>query len=381
MKLRSTLTILALATASFGTVAHQKSMQIWSAGFGPSKEIKIKNPKFVWQVWPEGEGKITGASFVINGKEVDAKYDNRKKELFFESGESLPPGTYNVVAHVQIDDWAKFDKKWTVTIRADAVQHAEDAPADTKQIIAVYNRIRTDHGFGPCRFDPSFNLAAIAHTNYLSMNKGGGHIEDPAFPGYTGMEAADRARVFGHVGSSFEVVATGAQNAAEGITSLWDAPYHRISMMKPGIVFAGASFKGGNLTMDGDGMELDGMFVSPPENGNGVSPSWENHESPNPTRNFDDATETVGYPVVATVYGDKIGKISLVSASLTNALGQEVERYELSPANDNHLKTSVIIIPKKPLAPGNIYSVSIKVKDSLGKLYSKAWKFATRADD
>ena len=58
-----------LAACSLGTVAHQKQIQIWSAGFGPAKDIKVKNPKFVWQVWADGDAKITAASFFINGKE------------------------------------------------------------------------------------------------------------------------------------------------------------------------------------------------------------------------------------------------------------------------------------------------------------------------
>ncbi len=374
------ITILGLAACSLGVVAPQKQIQIWSAGFGPSKEIKVKNPKFVWQVWADGGSKITAASFVINGKEVDAKYDNRKKELFVESDVALPPGTYSVVANVQVDEWAKFDKKWTVTIRQDAVQNADSMPAESKKVFAAFNAIRANHGFGPCVFDPSFTLAATAHTNYLSLNKEGGHHEDPALPGYTGMAADDRARMFGHVGANWEVVATGAADAVTGIIGLWDAPYHRISMMKPGIVIAGTSFKGGNLTMAGDGMTLDGMFVSPPENGNGVSPSWENNETPNPTRRFEDAEHILGYPIVANVYGDKVGTVSLISSSVTGPDGTEVDRYELAPQNDNHLKNSVILIPKKPLTPGKIYSVSLKLKDGLGNLYSKAWKFATKAD-
>ena len=105
---------------SAASIAQQAQIQIWSAGFGPSKNIKVKNPRFVWQVWADGSAKITAASFTINGKEVDAKYDNRKKELFFDSNEPMAPGTYSVVAKVKVDDWAKFDKKWTVTIRPDA---------------------------------------------------------------------------------------------------------------------------------------------------------------------------------------------------------------------------------------------------------------------
>ena len=366
--------------AAFTTVswAQQAQIQIWSAGFGPSKDIKIRNPKFVWQVWADGDAKITAASFTINGKEVDAKYDNRKKELFFESSTPMPPGTYSVVAKVKVDDWAKFDKKWTVTIRPDAVQNQEDIPADTKQVLGIFNKIRSDHGFGPILFDPSFNLAAIAHTNYLSLNKEGGHNEDPANPGYCGMEALDRVSLYGHVGSSWEVVSTGARCASDSIIGLWDAPYHRINMMKPGIVIAGASYKDGNLTVDGDGMTPDGMYVSPPSGGLDISTSWENNESPNPTRSFDDAQHVVGYPVVATVYGDKIGSISIVSSSYATSDGKEVDRFELQPSMDGHLKNAVILIPKKPLAAGKMYSVNLKLKDSRGNVYTKAWKFMTR---
>ena len=378
-KFQSLLTIVALAACSLGTTAHRQQIQIWSAGFGPSKDVKVKNPKFVWQVWAEGEAKITAASFIINGKEVDAKYDNRKKELFFESNEPMPPGTYSVVAKVKVDDWAKFDKKWTVTIRPDAVQqNGEEIPADAKQVLGIFNRIRSDHGFGPIRFDSSFNLAANAHTNYLCLNKEGGHNEDPANPGYCGMEASDRVSLYGHVGSSWEVVSTGAMNSSDAIIGLWDAPYHRINMMKPGMVIAGASYKDGNLTVDGDGMTPDGMFVSPPQGGTDISTSWENNESPNPTRSFADAAHVVGYPVVATVYGDKVAPISIVSSSYATSDGKEVDRYELSPENDNHLKNAVILIPKKPLAAGKLYSVSLKLKDSRGNIYTKAWKFITR---
>ncbi len=370
-----------LAACSLGTVAHQKQIQIWSAGFGPAKDIKVKNPKFVWQVWADGDAKITAASFFINGKEVDAKYDNRKKELFFESGDTLAPGTYSVVAHVKVDDWAKFDKKWTVTIRPDAVKNVDEISADTKLVLGIFNRIRSDHGFAPVYFDAAFNSAAIAHTNYLTLNREGGHGEDPANAGYTGMAASDRASLFGHVGSSWEVVSTGAQSASDAIIGLWDAPYHRISMMKPGVTIAGAGYKDGNLTIDGDGMTIDGMFVSPPAGGVNVAQSWENNESPDPTRSFDNPEHILGYPVVANVYGEKVGAISLVSSSFTNSNGAEVDRYELSAANDNHLKNSVILIPKKPLTAGSSYSVNLKLKDAQGNFYTKAWKFTTRARD
>ena len=377
-KIKLHISLIGLAVLSAASIAQQAQIQIWSAGFGPSKDIKVKNPRFVWQVWADGSAKITAASFTINGKEVDAKYDNRKKELFFDSNEPMAPGTYSVVAKVKVDDWAKFDKKWTVTIRPDAIQNGDEIPADAKQVLGIYNRIRSDHGFGPILFDPSFNLAAHAHTNYLCLNKGGGHNEDPSLAGYCGMEPSDRVSLFGHVGSSWEVVATGSKTGPDAIVALWDAPYHRINMMKPGLVIAGASYKDGNLTVDGDGMTPDGMYVSPPNAGTNVSTSWENNESPNPTRSFTDPEHILGYPVVATVYGEKIGSIIIVSSSFTSSDGKEIDRYELSSATDNHLTNSAILIPKKPLEPGKTYTVNLKLRDGLGNVYTKAWKFMTR---
>jgi hypothetical protein len=126
-------------------------------------------------------------------------------------------------------------------------------------------------------------------------------------------------------------------------------------------------------------MTIDGMFVSPPAGGVNVARSWENNESPDPTRSFDNPEHILGYPVVANLYGEKVGTVLLVSSSFTNSSGAEVDRYELSAANDNHLKNSVILIPKKPLAAGTSYSVNLKLKDGQGNLYTKAWKFTTRA--
>lgn len=120
------------------------------------------------------------------------------------------------------------------------------------------------------------------------------------------------------------------------------------------------------------------MYVSPPNAGTNVSTSWENNESPNPTRSFTDPEHILGYPVVATVYGEKIGSVIIVSSSFTSSDGKEIDRYELSSATDNHLTNSAILIPKKPLEPGKTYTVNLKLRDGLGNVYTKAWKFLTR---
>lgn len=377
---RNFICLLALATSSFGFPAqgNQHAVQIWTAGFGPTKDVRVKNPRFVWQVWADGDAKITSGIMVINGKKVNASYDAKKKELFFEASEPLAPGTYEVLAKVKVDNWANFDKKWTVTIRSDAVQNDAATSTDARQAIEEFNRIRQDHGFEPYRFDANLYAASEAHTKYMAINKEGGHSEDPGKPGFTGSEPSDRVNLFGHVGSSFEVVSMGSRSPAEGIQGLWDAPYHRIHMMQPGAGIAGASFKDIYFTMDGEGTATNGEFVSPPDGGRNVSPAWRNQEIPDPTRNFDDAPTTLGYPIVMNVYGDGLDRISILDSKFSTATGSDVSRYELSSNNDEHLSNSVILIPKKPLASNTTYVVSLKVRDNKGGIHNKTWKFTTR---
>lgn len=378
-RFRYLICAIALAAASFGSPqqGNQKAVQIWTGGFGPTREVRVPKPRFVWQVWADGDSKITSSFMSINGKKVNASYDAQKKELYFESDDPLPAGTYEVQAKVKVDNWANFDKKWSVTVRPVTGAGAEIS-ADSKQAIDEFNRIRRDHGFDTCRFDPYLNMASTAHTNYLSLNKEGGHSESPSKPGFTGAEPADRVSLFGHVGSSWEVVSMGGKNPADGIRGLWDAPYHRIHMMMPGPGFVGASFKDEFFTMDGEGSTRDGVFVSPADGGRDVSPSWHNQEVPDPTRHFPEAETTLGYPVVLNVYGNEVRSLKILDSKFTTASGEDVYRYELSSENDEFLQNSVILIPRKPLGSRSTYTVSLKLQDNNGKVYSKTWQFTTK---
>lgn len=378
-KFRHLLTLAALGTCAFALPfqGNRKAVQIWTAGFGPTSDVRIRNPRFVWQVWADGSAKITDGTMVINGKKVDAKYDSTKRELAFEPPSDLAVGTYEVHAKVKVDNWANFDKNWTVTIRSDAVETTANLTSNSRQAIDEFNRIRVAHGFAPCRFDAALNLAATAHTKYLALNQEGGHAEEPSKPGFTGAEPKDRVNLFGHVGSSWEVVSMGGTSPADGIRGLWDAPYHRIHMMRPGPGIVGASFSDRYFTMDGDTSIEDGDYVSPPSNGQNVPPSWHNQEVPDPMRNYPEAETTLGYPIVMNVYGDGIEDVELISSSLKEAYGDDVPRFELTPHNDEHLQTSVILIPKEPLKAHTTYSVNLKLRDNKGNTHSKAWKFTT----
>ena len=377
LKLFYSIFIAIIGTATACPQGNAHAVQIWTAGYGPTNDVRVLNPRFVWQVWADGDSKITGATMVINGKKVEASYDAKKKELYFESPEPLKAGTYEVMAKIKVDNWANFDKKWTVTIRPDALPVAEMSP-ETRRALAEFNRIRSEHGLPAFRFDSSLNSAASSHTKYLAINREGGHAEEPGKPGFTGAQPADRVGLFGHVGSSWEVVSMGGKTPEEGVQGLWDAPYHRIRMMQPGPGILGASFQDIFFTIDGDGADVDGVFVSPGDGCRDISPTWHNQEIPDPTRFFPEAPTTIGYPVVMNVYGAEINHLTILESKFETITGEDVPRYELSAENDEHLQTSIILLPKKPLGANTTYMVSLKVRDNKGNVHNKTWKFRTK---
>ena len=87
LKLFYSIFIAIIGTATACPQGNAHAVQIWTAGYGPTNDVRVLNPRFVWQVWADGDSKITGATMVINGKKVEASYDAKKKELYFESPE------------------------------------------------------------------------------------------------------------------------------------------------------------------------------------------------------------------------------------------------------------------------------------------------------
>lgn len=374
MKARSLVCVFALAAVSFGA---QKSAQLWYGIFGPEDELRASNPRLTLQVWVEGGPQVKGGSFKLNGKEIPASYDASTRELWAELKEPLAPGTYNVESKTTTENRKNFFKKWSFKVASNAVELKNSIPAESKAGLDEYNKIRREHGLAPYTFDPGLNEAAVAHSNYLFLNKDGGHTEVAGKPGFLAPEPEDRVKLFGHVGVSFEAVSSDRRTAEAGLRELWDSTYHRIILMQPGPGRAGVGFKGTYFTINGVGSDTDGIFTSPPNNGKDVPLSWTNREIPSPLRKFPEANASSGYPIVVSVYGKDITRVGVDQAKLSTSQGT-VDCYVLEPINDEYLKTSVILVPKQPLKPATQYSVSVRLKDAKGGTHNKDWRFTTK---
>ena len=110
--------------------------------------------------------------------------------------------------------------------------------------LAAYNYLNAERsrcGFGKLAEEPTLNISAKNHADWLLINNYYGHYEDPAVPtGYTGITPVDRARFAGYAGSGASETITGTTGnksiigyGVDSAKTLNAAPYHLFGMMSP----------------------------------------------------------------------------------------------------------------------------------------------------
>lgn len=373
--------ITAIATATLLPKLLQKqTVRLLSEGFGPSGPISVAKPKVAWKVWPEGSAKITGARMSLNSHSITCKYDATRRELVADGISQLQPGSYKVEAGVTIDGWANFDEKWQFEVSA-GPKSLPSYSKEEKSAVNELNGIRAKHQLPPMTLDPYLTMTARAHTDYLSLNDVVEHVQKVGKPGYTGAMPADRAKRHGHVGGVWEVVSGGSDAPEDAIYSLWDAPYHRMTLMQTGKSQVGVGWKNGHFTMNGSPSWEKGVYMAPYAGQPDVPIAWANQEVPNPTRNYPDARFLLGYPIV--VLGSELpgGKMDFVSASLTDSKGVAVKTYIQHRHNDEHLSNAVIVIPTVPLKFNETYTADVRVIVLGDVITQRKWSFTTKADN
>lgn len=204
-------------------------------------------------------------------------------------------------------------------------------------------------------------MAARLHSQYLALNKGGGHVQSPGAPGFFGATGAARLETFGFVGGSWEGIDFGSHSPTEAVRSLFDAPYHRLPFLQPGNVRFGSGFQDQYLTVEFGVGDVEGTVVSPSDGETDVPIQWRNYEVPDPLRAFPGAPKQVGYPIVLVRHGRK-PRLGTVEAKLYGPDAEEVECY-LTPAPD---KAAIILIPRRPLRSKSRYDAVFKERTFLG---------------
>ncbi|WP_129600259.1 S-layer homology domain-containing protein [Anaerophilus nitritogenes] len=332
--------------------------------------------------------KVQEIDMKLNGKKVDAKYDQNNQIVFYQSDKNLTPGFYKVDLRIVIEGFKPIVQSWQFAIDKNAVKELQESSDEQKRVINYLNRYRKFLKLPEFQVSDDLNASAMAHSNYMSINKKLTHNEFNNDKGFTGIEPYKRAGAFGYMGSYIgENIAFGQKNYQEAIDGLIDAPYHRLSFIHPDFIHLGYGRKDTYYTFNFGGKKKceDVIKVYPMEEQKYVDLSWSDEEIPNPLR-IHSKKGKVGYPISLSYFGkNNIKDIIIEKATLKNKNNNLVEIYLNTPQNDDKLSDSILIIPTKSLEKNGKYHVHVKGKiifqDGKSKEIEKKWSFQTVGEE
>ncbi|MCD5325461.1 MULTISPECIES: CAP domain-containing protein [Pontibacillus] len=326
---------------------------------------------------------------LLNGEKVSASYNEESGMLTYQakglSGENTV--TVRSVVHGvkqlertwsfevdrrNLNPFASTDESVLSTVEDDALQRA--------------NEYRERLGAPMLKRNDQLKSAAQAHANYIqSYTKG--HYESASHEDlFTGKKPAQRTAFFGYpkwfVGEGITYQEPGGQAS---IDHLFDAPYHRMSLMNPFYNEAGTGYNDeGDFVMNFGGEGSNGehhVIQYPYANQEDVPVSWYAYESPNPLRFFNQDKVWTGYPISYVYYGPSSDELQVDNVELTDESGEVVESYTITPDMEDEGDHHVFIIPHDKLSPGEEYKASVQaqVTPGDGEAFdvSRTWSFTT----
>lgn len=365
----SLIALAVLASHSFGAAGYASFQP------GPRGVCYVRKPAITWSIQGTGGAVVTGCQMTLNGQPVSAEYDKQTGMVKFAPASSLAPGEYSVSCMVEINSQHKINKDWKFSVSDRAIDQLPEP--DSKQVEAMVraNELRALLGLQP--FQPSASLCAAAnsHASFMKVNKVFGHAQQEGLEGFTGVKPIDRAHAFGHQGGLWEDVAMAQESPAGFVDQLFNAPYHRIPFMQPGSATVGIGFDNRFACIDFGATTAEGTVVSPSNGQTGVPCLWDGIESPTPLR-IHDAKGPVGYVIMLSYFSNANEKVECDEAVLS-CDGEKVPIYLNTPANDDHLTNTLLLMPVSPLKPNTVYRVAVKARTASGVKVEKTWSFTT----
>lgn len=372
------ITVAAALLASISSTFASDRFAVKVGSYGPRTEVRLARPTLKWEIWPATEkSKVRHIDFRLDGKPVDAKYEEKLRAVVYTPTAPLSAGSHKVECRITFENGASFNQSWETRISATPLDSLPATSPAQNEAFDLVNRYRTDLGLPPVVHDPRLSHAALLHSTYLGLNDATGHGERPGTPGYLAQSGAERLEAFGWIGSSWEGVNFGTDSIAESIQGLFDAPYHRLPFMQPGEIAFGSGFADKRCTVEFGASEDAAVVVSPADGQKDVPCTWRNFEKPNPLRVHKSDARVTGYPIVLANFAVDFPPLGAITGTLTDANGRAVPCWFNSPANDDQLKNGCILIPQSPLRPGTTYRYSFKGVDAKGTPISAGGSFTT----
>lgn len=367
----ATLSVVALGTTSY----HAYAADCETYPVSPTGTVLVAKPTITWRLVPALGTKIAKVSVTVDNKPVTSQYNDSTQSVTYSFTAPLNPGIYAVDCTVTFDDDTDIDKSWTFTVAKNALQAL---PKPTPEQLAAAERVnayRHALNLPPLDLNPALCAAAAAHSTYLKDNSTQGHDELESNADFVGQGPADRVAAFGYSASSYEDLCYGTKDIANIVQQLFDAPYHRTPFLQPGTTDVGMAVAGSKATIEFGVSSDSGTTCFPAENTPINTLTWMDRETPNPLRLWG-GPSLVGYPITFCYFSGDSEAITVPEASLT-VNGHDVPIYLNTPANDNHLTNSAILIPKFALLPNKTYTVWVKAATASGKDITRTWKFST----
>lgn len=351
--------------------------------------ISISIPKISWQISPNGT-EVLAYAVTLDGKAVQAQMISNKDTLLvmYQPSSPLAAGPHTVEMSVSFRGYrpAAIAFSFIVTTTVPDPFASLDAAklrSWEESLLSRMNEYRRMVGLHDVASHRALTSSAQAHSNYLSNHSMISHNEMEEAAGFTGTTPQRRAELFGYDGFTGEGIDYGNPGSM-AIDRLIDAPYHRISIINPEIIHAGAGFSD-NMTVINYGgtKELAGdhVIAYPYPGQQDAKTAWLNAETPNPLAFYGKGKETVGFPISLSIHGAHSKELKTLSAVVTDGRGQTIPCYQVDSSRDQEHKTMLFLIPELPLRLGSSYTVSVtgEIIDERGQSrpLKKTWSFRT----
>lgn len=278
----------------------------------------------------------------------------------------------------------------TVTVKA-----VEDD--ELKEIIRYLNKARRtleDHR-ERLEISEALTNAALNHSEYLNRNSNSAkdltHQQKKGLKGFTGIYPRDRASYYKYENPYVaEIYLDSDKSIFDGIIQLLNNPYNRVHLLNPNYTDIGIAKTGDKLVilLGGAKSNKKEEVVYPLKNQEKISTDWtpiEEAGERDPYWLKQGAEPPYGYPISYTVYSSlKVKRFTIDNSSgIINKSNNDenIRRIIMTPAKDEELSRTVLILPLEPLASDTEYEVNIKgtitFANNTKKYIDEKWRFTT----
>ncbi len=380
--------VAALAASTMASVSYSPPF--------PTAAVGYARPMIGIRVVTTGGDRIARAAITVDGVTYAARQDGNL--LYYQPEEPLAPGRHTASVYVEFTGpYYPLEQSWSFTVLDGALPELPAATPLQQSVLQEVNRYRALADLRPLRLDRRLNAAASAHARYFVINPTEGlaaHNEQFGRPGYTGASAGERGAFFGYPYSHYYEDMHFLTDHRRAVKEWVDSVYHRLPITDYNVVDLGYGYaeKDGRVTNvlniattgaysavseeeiaryadRGAALEVadrtapddlpPGTVVYPIPGQRDVPTRWDGNEEPDPYRLFPGA-RAAGYPITVQFLRPLVEDSSLTQATLEDETGARVPLWILTPANDQHIRPHIALLPKQDLKPGTRYRVTVR---------------------